>query len=345
MKRCTQCNSLMPDDEVRCIRCGNTGASSATRSPQPDIAAPTTLSDAQPYAAADDTPAPEGRIARGWLLAKLSLGVLKEDRSLLLFPLVSGIACVLVLATFFGGWVLVSGFSIAAVAAVAEGERDPNMVDWIVLFAWYFANYFVMVYFNAALVACAMIRFRGGVPTVGAGLQAARDRIGQIAAWALLAATVGVVLRMIENRVGWVGRIVVALIGAAWTIGCYFVVPVLVVEELGPVDAFKRSVDILKDTWGESIVSNTGLGLMVFVVTMLMLIVAGGLTASAAMAGGGWFVIVVGLALMAAIVLLSALVGSALNAIVLSALYIYATEGRLPRAFSGAGLQQAFVEK
>jgi hypothetical protein len=150
---------------------------------------------------------------------------------------------------------------------------------------------------------------------------------------------------MIEERVALVGRIVIALVGAAWTIGCYFVVPVLVVEDVGPIDAFKRSVGILKKTWGESIVSTTGLGLIVFLSTIVLLVVVGMLTVVLGASGGGWFALVTGGVLMAAVVVLAALVGSALNAIVLSALYIYATEGKLPAAFSGSGLQHAFVAK
>jgi hypothetical protein len=271
----------------------------------------------------------------------MSLRVLQQDRALLVFPLLSGISCLLVLATFVGGWFLLAG-------GTAAGAADDNPVvrtlDWVLLFAYYFVNYFVIVFFNAALVACAMTRFLGGVPTLATGLHAARERIVQIAAWALLAATVGVLLKMIEERVALVGRIVIALLGAAWTIGCYFVVPVLVVEKTGPVDAFKRSVTILKKTWGESIVGNAGLSLIVFITTVALLVLVGGLTMALGMSGGG-VVVIAGFVLMAGIVVLAALVGSALNAIVLSALYIYATEGKLPVAFSGSGLQQAFVAK
>jgi hypothetical protein len=321
----------MPDDVNRCIRCGAESALQYAPTAQKSAAAPDV----------PERPLPTGRIGRGWMLAKLSLRVLKEDRSLLVFPLLSGIACLLVLATFIGGWFVIPG----ATVATGDGQRDLSTLGWLMLFAYYFVNYFVIVFFNAALVSCAMMRFSGEVPTVGAGLRIARARIVNIAAWALLAATVGVVLKMIEERVALVGRIVIALVGAAWTIGCYFVVPVLVVEDAGPIDAFKRSVGILKKAWGESIVSNTGLGLIVFLSTIVLLVVVGMLTVVLGASGGGWFALVTGGVLMAAVVVLAALVGSALNAIVLSALYIYATEGKLPAAFSGSGLQHAFVAK
>jgi len=265
------------------------------------------------------------------------LRVLTLDKELLVFPLLSGISCFLLLASFVAG--------IWATGTPAEGGTVHKDVSLVVMLLYYFANYFIIVFFNSALVACALIRFRGGDPKLADGLRAARERLAQIAAWTLLAASVGIVLRIIEDRVGFVGRIVTALLGAAWTIGSYFVVPVLVVEKIGPLDAFKRSVLILRKTWGESIVGNLGLGLITTLVTMALLIAVGFASAFLAATLGSLAVALIGAMLMLAIVILAALVGSALNAIVLSALYLYATGGKLPEAFAGVRLQQAFVAK
>lgn len=310
MKKCPKCKSLMPDDVNRCIRCGF---------------------DSNPVQPK------RGRIRNGWALARQSFRVLMLDKGLLVFPLLSGISCLLVLAGFFG-------------AAWASGiaQRDELAGDFtsgVLLFAYYFANYFVIVFFNSALVACAMIRFRGGNPTVRDGLRAARERLAQIVAWALLAATVGVVLRMIEERVAFAGKLVIALLGAAWTIATYFVVPVLVVEKLGPVDAFKRSATILKKAWGESIVSNAGVGAVTFLVTLLLMIGTGIVAAVLAIQMSSLALALAGLAVILVIAVLGMLVGSALSSIVLSALYLYATENKLPEAFNGAGLNQAFVAR
>jgi hypothetical protein len=342
MKRCPKCNSLMPEDAMRCVRCGfesEQRSAPAPKQPEAPLAAPVArqASAAEPGAGAAEKPSRRGRIRSGWALARHSLRVLMLDKELLVFPLLSGISCFLLLASF-GAGVWASGLA-------GEDSAARNEVGWILLFAYYFANYFVIVFFNSALVACAMIRFRGGVPTVGAGLRAARERLAQIAAWALLAATIGVLLKMIENRVQFVGRIVIALLGAAWTIGSYFVVPVLVVEKTGPVDAFKRSVAILKKAWGESIVGNLGLGLITFLVTLGLLVLTGIATVVLAVNIGSMAIVLGGMVAMVLILVLAALVGSALNAIVLSALYLYATEGKVPEAFAGARLQQAFVAK
>ncbi len=338
MKHCPKCNSLMPDDVMRCIRCGFDSAAAIAAPPPPAQQPPARA--ATPFAqlaSPGEQPAKRGKIRSGWTLARQSLHLLMMDKELLVFPLLSGISCFLVLASFVAG--------VWATGIAGEEGAAGRGVSWVVLFAYYFANYFVIVYFNSALVACAMIRFRGGVPTVAAGMRAARERLAQIAAWALLAATVGVLLKMIEERVQFVGRIVIALLGAAWTIGSYFVVPVLVVEKIGPVDAFKRSVLILKKAWGESIVGNLGLGLITFLVTLALLIATGIVTMVLAVNIGSIGVALAGFVVMVLIVVLAALVGSALNAIVLSALYLYATEGKVPEAFAGARLQEAFVAK
>jgi hypothetical protein len=105
------------------------------------------------------------------------------------------------------------------------------------------------------VIAGATERLRGGDPTVGSALSAAARRLGPILMWALVAATVGTILRSIQQPVGFVGKIVVALAGAAWSLATFFIVPVLVLEERSVADSFKRSVSIFKTTWGESTVA------------------------------------------------------------------------------------------
>lgn len=281
--------------------------------------------------------AKRGRIRNGWELAKQSWRVLMLDKELLVFPLLSGFASFLVLASFLGGaW------------ASGLAGRDDAVADirsWVLVFAYYFVNFFVIVFFNSALVACAMIRFRGGDPTVLDGLRAAGGRLSQIVAWALLAASVGVLLRMVEERVGFIGKIVIALLGAAWTIATYFVVPVLVVEKLGPVDAFRRSAGILKKAWSESVVSNVGIGFVTFIVTLLIVVATSVAFVMLAVKLASLAVAIAGLGVVLLILVIAALVGSALNSIALSALYLYATEDRVPEAFAGSGIENAFAAR
>ena len=325
MKKCPNCTSLMPDDVVRCIRCGFDSKPTDTPAASSALVAPNAKVERK------------GRWSTGWTLASQSFHVLMMDKSLLVFPLLSGIASFFVLASFLGG--------LFAVGYSGHKEAINDATAWAFIFAYYFANYFVIVYFNSALVACAMVRFRGGTPTLGDGLRAARSRITQIVAWAFFAATVGVALRMIAERVGFIGKIVIAILGAAWTVATYFVVPVLVVEKLGPYDALKRSTGIIRKTWGESLVSNVGIGLVTTLITVLAVATTGVLSAVAAAKLGSVGIAITGAVLVLLIVVVSALVSSALSSIVLSASYLYATEGKVPRVFADAGLQYAFAPK
>ena len=337
MKHCAKCNSLMPDDAQRCIRCGHESATRAAPAPSAmQNPAKRAASMVAPPAAGPKGAKP-GKIRGGIALAKQSWRVLMLDKELLVFPLLSGIACVLVLASF------IAGIWGSGIAQTNEDVSEP--VIWVTLFAYYFANYFVIVFFNSALIACAMIRFQGGDPTVGDGLRAAGARIAQITAWALLAASVGVVLRLIEERVQFVGRIVIALLGAAWTIAAYFAVPVLVVEKVGPVDAFRRSAALIRKTWGESLVSNVGIGLVTFLAGALIVVTTVAVTGVLAVKLASLTVVWTGLAVLAVLLVLLALVSSALSSIVLAALYLYAAEQKLPEAFEGTALPEAFAAR
>ncbi len=286
-----------------------------------------------------------GRIANGWELAKQSWSVLLADKKLLVFPLISSIACMLVLASFAIPLALnIDWHALANSKGQQVNVQFNNPTYYALLFAFYFVNYFVVVFFNAALVACVREQFRGGAPSVSFGLSAAASRLPQILLWALLSATVGMILQMIAERSKLVGQIIVSLLGAAWSIATYFAVPVLVVEKVGPFQVFSRSVFLLKKSWGEAIVANFGIGLFVFLAFLLAalpLVVGIVLTASSqspipAILGG--------LITFAAWIVLG-LISSTLKVIVTTALYEYAANGAAPGPFSGELLQAAFRPK
>ena len=278
------------------------------------------------------------RMRRGWNLAKQSAEVLKLDKELLLFPILSGAACVVVMASFAIP-IIYSGM----LDGVADEANTGSQALLAVLsFLFYFVSYFVIIFFNSALVACAIIRLKGGDPTVRDGFGAAMDRLPQIAGWALVAATVGMILKIIESRSERVGQIVAGLLGMAWSITTFFVIPVLVVEKTGPVNAVKRSVAVMKKTWGESLTGNMGIGFISGLASLLGAIpIMGGvaLLSSSAVLGGML------IALGALWILFVSLISSALSSILLAALYIYAAEGKMPSHYDSDMIQGAFANK
>lgn len=285
------------------------------------------------------------RMANGWAIAQSSWGVIRRDPVLLVFPVLSGIACLLVLATFIAPVFAVPGLIESIRAAIDTEDANQRTVATAiagaVAFLFYFVNYAVIVYFNTALVSCAIVRYQGGDPTLGDGLRMANSRLPQVLGWALLAATVGMILQLIEERSEFVGKIVIGIIGAVWTAVTYFVVPVLAVEGLGPIDALKRSAAILRQSWGEGMVGRFSLGLIGF----LMMLPGIALLFVPAVLQLPTAVIVAGVVLGLVWLLASAVVVSAMKQVFVAGLYIYATENRVPSAFDAGMVRGAFGAK
>ena len=268
-----------------------------------------------------------GKIAYTWDLMKASWDVLKKDKTLLVFPLLSGLCCLLVLASFAVPFFLVavaSGGESATHHVTVSGSAQYGLI-----FLFYLATYFVITFFNTAIVSCAILRLTGGSPTVGDGFREAAARLPLIAAWAVLSATVGMILRMIEDRSKWVGRIVAGLLGMAWTVVSFLVVPVLVVERKGPFQALKESASLLSKTWGEQLVGNFSFGMIFF----LLMLPALALVVLSIFSGSGLLIIAcIGLAFLYLMAL--SLIQSALQSIFQAAVYLYAHNGTAPEGFS-----------
>lgn len=198
------------------------------------------------------------RLSNGWKLSMSSFAVIKKHKQLLLFPVLSGASLLLLFASYLAILLLPNDGNFGAVV------RERDMVTYIGLFVFYLINYFIVVFFNMGLIHCARIYFQGGVPKVSDGLNFSLSRLGDILAWSAMAATVGLIFRLLEENLGKVGQIIAALAGLAWSITTFFVVPVLAYENLTPIAAFKRSAQIMKEKWGESLGSSFSFGIVQF---------------------------------------------------------------------------------
>ncbi|MFO1312585.1 MAG: DUF6159 family protein [Burkholderiales bacterium] len=272
-----------------------------------------------------------GKIATTWRLMKDAWGVLMRDKELLVFPVVSGLATFLVLVTFIVPFIG---------AAALGGGRATGPAMYVVLFCYYVCNFFVIIYFNAALVAHVVARLRGGDPTLGQSFAAATSCLPQIALWAVIASTVGVVLKWLSDRAGFLGRIAVSLIGVAWALVTYFVVPILVIERKGALDAVGESKDLLVKTWGQQIASAVGYGLIGFLLSIpayivIVFAIVAGAAAHSFAAFGTLFTVAVLYIVALGIVL------SALRAIFGAVLYVFARTGEAPAGFDASVLRGA----
>lgn len=275
------------------------------------------------------------RLSNSWELIGASARVLRADKELVVFPLISGLALILVSASFFVPFAL-TGLS-STVSELGEAA------SYVVLFLFYVVQYTVIFFFNSALVGAAMIRLDGGDPTVGDGLRIAWNRIGAILGYAVIAATVGMILRTARERSGALGRFVIGLVGMAWNLATFLVVPVLVTRDVSPIDAIKESAAVLKKTWGEQIVGNAGIG-FAFIFAYLALAAIGVPVIILAITTGQATLIVAAIAGVVLAFLALALVNASLSGIYAAALYRFATTGE-SSGFDGATLRNAFQPK
>jgi hypothetical protein len=282
------------------------------------------------------------RLSTGWTAAKACLEVLRRDKTLIVFPLLSGISCLLVLASFAIPLAVIRPAYLTALMDDGANAQQAPLWFWAVLFAFYFLNYFVIFFFNAALVHCALSHFRGEPVSAGDGMQAATRRLPELLAWALVSASVGLILKMIENANEKVGGFVAAIVGGAWSVVTYFVVPVLVVEGVGPFKAIQRSTSVLCKTWGESIGGHAGVGwaLLPFWLLGIVLAVLGAFALSTSVVLG---VLILAVAVLYMLVL--GLVDATLKGILLGALYLYATAGEVPAEFDRRVIKASFTPK
>ena len=270
------------------------------------------------------------KFSRSWELVKASAAVLRSDKELMLFPLISGAATLVVMATF-----------LIPVFALRIFEQGIGVGGVVLGFLFYFCQYSVIIFFNCALVGAAMIRLDGGDPSLRDGFDAARSRLPSILGYAAIAATVGVFLQALKNKDNnFIVRLVGSGLGAAWTLATFLVVPVLVSRDIGPIDALKESVTLLRRTWGENAIGNVGIGAAFGLITFLFLLVGAGLTFAAYQVALPLAIAVGAIFLLG--VLLLGIYQAALSGVYSAALYRYAVSHEAPAAFRGAMLEDAF---
>jgi hypothetical protein len=283
------------------------------------------------------------RISRSWALAGACWDVLMEDPALLIFPLLSGLAIALLMASFaVPVWLVYHSLQ----SAPADGSTTHTLrfSSYAATYVFYVITYSVMMFFNTALIAVALRRLDGESASVTDGLQAALSNLPAILGYALIAATVGTILRTIEQRVGLIGRIVTALIGAAWTLATAMTLPVLIVENVGPVEAISRSLDLLRRNWGENLIGNVGISIGIAVIGIPLCVVAGLFMMFAISSKAPGAIVLAAIVLLVTFVGLS-LVSTTLHSIYTAALYRYATGSRDNGAIAPELLADAFRAK
>lgn len=284
-----------------------------------------------------------GRLANSWNVLKQSLDVLKKDKELLFLPVLSGIASVLIVATF-----IFPAYTTGLLErAFVQEPNDPNAQNIVygLMLGLYLVLSFITIFFQAALISGANERLGGGDPTVGSALRGAGGRIGKIFLWSLFAATVSLLIQMLESALrrggnNLVARIITGILGTAWAFLTYFVIPVVLFEDKGPFAALSRSGSLFKQRWGESLIGEWGIGAVMSLLTMLGLFVLFGLGAYLA-SQNLIEIAIIFFVLGVLYIVIMAILGQALGGIYKAALYRYAKGGEVvpyftPQSITGA---------
>jgi hypothetical protein len=279
-----------------------------------------------------------GRLRASFLLCKEALRFLRADKELLLVPIFSAIMS----SVLIGLLTLI----LVTLSSSYDNLFDPSVgvgyPEYIYIFAVYVVSAFSLAIAQATIVHIVYVRAHGGNATLGSGIARAFSNWGPLLVWALITSTVGIILRFISDRSALLGRIIAALLGAAWAILTFFVVPILILEKKTPVKAVSASATLFKKTWGETLVSNVTLGLAFVVAHLLVLGSFVGLLIYGAAINNA-------LVLIAAIVgvllwlVISTLVNAALQGILKTLLYIYAAEDVVPDNFNRELLESMLV--
>ncbi|HVZ18379.1 MAG TPA: DUF6159 family protein [Terriglobales bacterium] len=270
------------------------------------------------------------RIERSWQLTKQCWSLLKQNKVLLIFPILSGCASLVIMISFFVPLVM------ANMKQLQHHQSQMPPSAYLLMFLFYFCLYLVQTFFNCALMGAANVAFAGGKSSLSVGLNLAWSRFGRIVIWSMVAATVGVILRTLEERAGLIGKIIISLLGAAWTILTYFMAPIIVFEDLGVQDGLSRSTAMIKKTWGEGV--GKGLAFTAFSLLGLFVLVLGSVALLFVQPVAAALFFVVGFIALLTVI-------SAMDGIFKVALYRYACWSMVPEGFSPELVQSAFAPK
>ena len=265
------------------------------------------------------------RVSNTLKMMKSCLDVLKKDRELILFPVFAAISvAIFVLIISAGGYL-----------DNLDTEQGGSLAPLILLI---FGANFLIVFFNSALVSAALERLRGGDPNVKSGLSHAIKHIHHIFFWSIIVTIVAILIAIIrgDRRENSIFReIFASIIQAGWAMMTFFVVPIIVSENIGPINAIKRSTSLFKQTWGDQVVANFGFGIFQLFGVLLGVVV-------------GWFFglfsPVLGAFLGGSIAVMSVAIIYTLEGIYKAALYEYAL-GEKPLEFQQEDLRTAYQRK
>ena len=272
------------------------------------------------------------RIGRGWRVTKLGMHVVRADPELMAYMLFSAIfsiiAAIAILALTGG-----LGFFVG-------GEEGAESGVYVGTFLSYMAIAIITVFWNAAIIASAHERLTAGTnPSFSYGIKQAMKCLPQIVIWGLISGTVGLIVTALQSMqqsdnlvVSIFGHIASFIVQVAWWIATFFVVPMIVLDNIGVGESMSKSPELFKQTWGEDVVSTTGTGIINLLVCLLIVVICLPLFTLGEIGFG------LGILVMFAGIAVSVLFFSACEAVNRVSLYYFAKTGESPPLAQKYGL-------
>ncbi len=274
------------------------------------------------------------RLHTSWQLLGSSVRVLRDQPRLLLFPVVT-MACTLAMALFFLAPIVFLGIEAGAFAEgweAAAQEFKPVFYGYGAVV--YLASMFIATFFNVAFYHETMRALAGESISLRRGWEFAFSRLGAIVCWSLLAGVVGLIIKAIEERMGWLGRIVMGFVGTAWSVAAVFAIPIIVRRsDRNPIAVLRDSAVLLKRTWGEALVGFVGFQLATALIVVGLILGLGAAVVVGFLLHLSWFPFLLLAVGIVGIVATGIFLGVATD-VYRCALYLYASEGVVPGPYT-----------
>jgi hypothetical protein len=301
------------------------------------------------------------KFERSWLLLKSSLSIIGRNKQLLVFPLVTFICTAAIVLFFLGPPILRptgnpytsaehwKTISHSLFTETGDGGRAHfSLTRGAMVYAGflYFIAMFIGTFFNVAFYHEILAALTGQPVSLGRGLKFAFSKLGSIFMWTLFAGLVGLIIKIIEERLDWVGQIIGRLVGLAWSVAAVFAIPIIVREErnANPLAVLQKSAGVLKRTWGEALIGYAGLSIANSLVALGSLICLGGTIAISIVLHIYWLIVIAAIVWLCAMFIWSYVAGVASN-VYRGALYLYAAEGVVAAPYSQDTLDMAWKFK
>jgi len=279
-----------------------------------------------------------GTFSQSFRLVKESFNVLRKDRAIMLFPIITGIVIILLIFPFVLSIGLIENLEKVEIIA-------PNYFSYLfylLIFLFYLTIYFVVIFFNVGLITCAYIRLTGGDPTFSNGFKYALKHIKRIFLWSLISATIGVIIVMIE-KLKIFNRIIIWIFGISWGLLTFFILPVLIFENKSITQSMKKSGYLFTKTWGEIVVSGVSMGFFFLILGLIVSILVMFFFIFSVYTGSLIAISIFILTILCWIML--GVIHSSLKGIFIAACYIYAITGKTPLEYHEEIIKNAFMLK